>query len=126
MTVRHLLALVLVLGVAVSCRPDDQRTDELDVTGGAQARENMPPGALAQLDSGSAAFRNDDFEAALVHYTRVTEQAPEFATGWFGVYMAQNELGNADAAAAALERAQSLVPGATLIHDSLQGGGSIP
>lgn len=117
MTGRLAMILALVLAAVVSCRPDDQRTDDLDPTGGAQARDNMPPEAVVQLDSGSVAFRLDDYDAALTHYTRVTELAPDFGAGWFGVYMAHRELGNVDAAAAALQRAQSIVPGASLLYE---------
>jgi len=119
---RRLSAALLVLAAVVSCRPDDQRTDTLDAEQGMQARENMPPAALAQLDSGTSAFRADDFEAALRHYTRVTEIAPDIGAGWFGVYMAEEALGHTDRAAEALERARGIVPGATLLHD----GDSIP
>ncbi len=124
MTGRRAITLALALAAAVSCRPDDQRTEDLDPTGGAQSRENMPPEAVAQLDSGSAAFRLDDFEAALVHYTRVTELAPDFGAGWFGVYMSQRELGNQEAAEAALERAQGVGPGASLLHQEPPDTGS--
>jgi Flp pilus assembly protein TadD len=82
-----------------------------------QSREDMPPAAVAQLDSGTVAFRMDDFEGALRHYTRVTEIDPDIAAGWFGVYMAEDALGHSDRAAAALERARGVVPGATLLHD---------
>jgi tetratricopeptide (TPR) repeat protein len=118
MILRRTLALALVLAASVSCRPDDQRTDELDPTGGAQARENLPAEAVAQLDSGNVAMRSDDYEAALTHYQRVTELAPDFGPGWFGLYMAHRELGNAAEAEAALERARSILPGATLLHEN--------
>ena len=124
MSMRTALVAMLMLGITVSCRPDDQRTADFDVTGGTQARENMPPEAVVQLDSGSAAFRAGDYEAALDHYTRFTDMAPDFGAGWFGVYMAQKELGNEEAAEAALERAQSVVPGATLLHEELPDTGS--
>jgi len=124
MTTRSVLISALVLVATVSCRPSDQRTDEFDVTGGAQAREKMPTEAVAQLDSGSTAFRAGDYETALAHYTRFTEIAPNFAAGWFGVYMSQRELGNAEAAEAALERAQSIVPGASLLHPDSAGSSS--
>ena len=117
MTTRQALTALLVLAAAVSCRPDDQRTDTLDPHEGMQSREDMPPAALAQLDSGTAAFRADDVEAALRHYTRVTEIAPDIAAGWFGVYMAADALGDAELAEEALERARGEVPGATLLHD---------
>jgi tetratricopeptide (TPR) repeat protein len=107
---------LLLLSAAVACRPDDQRTDTMDPSEAMQVRENWPPEVVAQLDSGSAAFRADDHQAALAHYTRVTETAPDIAAGWFGVYMAQHALGNTEAAMAAYQRAQGIVPGATLIH----------
>jgi tetratricopeptide (TPR) repeat protein len=111
------LAALLVLVPAASCRPDDQRTDTLDAQQGMQSREDMPPAAVAQLDSGTAAYRADDLEGALRHYMRVTEIAPDIGAGWFGVYMAEDALGHAERAAEAMERARSLVPGATLLHD---------
>jgi tetratricopeptide (TPR) repeat protein len=98
--------VVLVLLAAYSCRPDDQRTDTMDPIEGMLAREDMPPEVVAQLDSGSLQFRADSFEAALSHYQRVTEMVPEAAAGWFGVYMAQQALGNSDAAAEALQKTQ--------------------
>ena len=110
-------ACVLVVAAAFSCRPNDQQTDTLDPEEAMQARENMPPAVLAQLDSGSSAFRSHDFEAALLHYSKVTEIAPELGAGWFGVYMVQDALGNEQDAAEALARARALVPGATLIRD---------
>lgn len=110
------LTLALVLATVVACRPDDQQTRDLDPTGGEQARENMPAEAIMQLDSGNLAIRNDDYEAAVVHFTRVTELAPDFGSGWFGLYMAHRELGHEEEAQAALERARGIVPGASLLH----------
>jgi tetratricopeptide (TPR) repeat protein len=115
--VRAVTTALFVLTGAVSCRPDDQRTDTLDAQQGMQSREEMPPAAVAQLDSGTAAYRVDDFEGALRHYTRVTELAPDIGAGWFGVYMAEEALGRPERAAEAMERARSLVPGATLLHE---------
>lgn len=112
---RPLFAALMLVG-ALSCRPDDQRTDTLDPHQGMGARQGMAPEVVAQLDSGSAAFRADDFEAALAHYARVTELDPENGPGWFGVYMAEEALGNVDRAQEALERARNVVPGATLLH----------
>jgi tetratricopeptide (TPR) repeat protein len=117
MRTRHALTLLLVLAAAVSCRPDDQRTDTLDAEQGMQSRENMPPEAVAHLDSGSAAFRADDYQEALRQYTLVTEIAPDIGAGWFGVYMAADALGDAERAKAALDRARRVIPGATLLHD---------
>ena len=117
MNTRRLVTALLLLAAAVSCRPEDQRTDSFDADQGMRQREQMPPAAVAQLDSGSAAYRVDDFESALWHYTQVTELAPDFGAGWFGVYMAAEALGDAERAGAALDRARGTVPGATLLHD---------
>ena len=46
------------------------------------------------------------------------ELNPDAAAAWFGVYMAEKALGNEEAAAEALERAQDVQPGATLLHPS--------
>ncbi len=122
MDTRHAWIAVLALAAAVSCRPDDQRTDTLDPHQGMQLREQMDPAVLAQLDSGTAAYRADDFEASRRHYVRVTELDPSLGAGWFGLYMAEDALGNEEAATAALERARDIVPGATMLHN----GGSLP
>lgn len=121
---RGLAILTVVLGIvlgAAACRPDDQRTDTVDPRGGITAREDMAPEVLAQLDSGTAAFRADDHERALAHYTRVTELAPELGQGWFGVAMAAEVLGDTAAVAAAMERARNVVPGATLLDPDEEG-----
>ena len=119
MTLRHVLTFVFVLVAAVSCRPEAQRTDQLDLQG-AQARDNMPPEAVVQLDSGSLAFREGDYEAALEHYDRATGRAPGFGAGWFGVYMAYDAMGRKEEADSAIARARSLNPGASLIRDTLE------
>ena len=63
------------------------------------------------MDSGTSAFRADDIEAALQHYTRVTEIAPDIGAGWFGVYMAAEALGDAEGAAAAYGACTGNCPG---------------
>lgn len=110
---------VLAITLAGCSPPDDQRTDTLDP---ATAGRQISGEARVQLDSGNAAFRNDDYQQALLHFTRVTELAPDDATGWFGVYMAQEALGNKAAADSAIARARDEAPGASLIRDTLDGG----
>ncbi len=122
MNARRSLIAVFALAAAVACRADDQRTDTMNAEGAMQERQNMPPAVVAQLDSGTQAFRVQDYGGALRHYGRVTELAPEVGAGWFGVYMAHDALGNDEEAAAALERAQAIVPEATLIHEDGSGG----
>ena len=109
------LTLALAALLAVGCAPEDQRTETLDVQGEG-TRAGLPAAVTAQLDSGSAAYRAEDFETALAHYTRAAEMAPDEPPGWFGIYMTQHRLGNEDAAVEAFERAQGLAPGASLIH----------
>lgn len=114
---RVVLAAVLALCVPVvgACTPDDQRTESLDVQG-PSTRAQLPPEVVEALDAGSEAYRADDFEGALEHYTRAAELAPDEASGWFGVYMANEALGDTAAAEAALETARELAPGASIIH----------
>lgn len=117
MSAKRVFALVLVLAAAVSCKkPDDQRTDTMNPVEAMQRREDLPVEVVAQLDSGSAAFRATEHEEALRHYQKAVDLAPDVAAGWFGVYMAEHALGHDDEAEDALAKAQALVPGATLIH----------
>ena len=81
-----------------------------------QDRESLPPEVIAHVDSGSVAFRNDDFDAALMHYGRATELEPHFGAAWFGIYMVEKARGNTEVAAEALARAQEAMPGASLLH----------
>ena len=120
MTTKTLLVLTCTLVTAVACRPEDQETGTLDVDEAQETREQLPPELLARLDSGNAAYRRDDYQASLEHYTAATEMEEDVAAAWFGVYMAQKALGNDAAADSALEQAQGLAPGATLMHP---GGG---
>jgi len=119
MSAMQRLATVLLLAWAASCSPapEDQRTDTMNVPQAVRReRESLPVEVTAQLDSGSAAFRADDYQAALAHYAKATEIAPDVAAAWFGVYMAQEALGDSAAARDALAKAQAAEPGATLIH----------
>ncbi len=113
---RVLAAAVLALTVG-ACTPDDQRTDTLDPT---TAGRGLPDAAMAQLDSGNVAFRAGNYETALAHYRRVTEIVPDDATGWFGIYMAQQALGNVAAADSAIAEARRRNPGASLIRDTVE------
>lgn len=112
---RTLTAVLLAATLVVGCRPDDQRTETLNVQG-ENTRAGLPAEVTAQLDSGSAAYRAEDYETALAHYQRAADLAPDAPPGWFGVYMTQQRLGNEEAAEEAFERAQELAPGASLIH----------
>ncbi len=113
--------LTLALVVLAGCRPDDQRTDSIDPA--TSGRAELSAETLAQIDSGNAAFRRGDHEAALGFFGEATVSAPDDPTGWFGVYMAHQELGNAAAADSAIAQARSLAPGASLIRMPADSGG---
>lgn len=113
---RFVPIVALALGLA-ACPPDDQRTDTLDPT---SAGQRLAEEARAQLDSGNAAFRAEDFERAIEHFERVAELAPDDATGWFGLFMAYEAMGDKAAADSVLAVARSKAPGASLIRDTLE------
>ena len=112
----RLFTCVLVLVTGVACRPSDQRTDSVDPLSGEEQRAAWGPEVTAHVDAGNQAIRADSFGVAKEHFQAVTGLKPDLAVGWFGLYMAEQGLGNEEAAAAALERAQSIQSGATLIH----------
>lgn len=117
MTAKPWMIATLALAVLAGCdRPDDQRTDTLDPVEARQERESFPPELVAHLDSGSAAFRADEYDQALRHYQAVTEIDDQVAAGWFGIYMVHNARGEEEEAVAALERARELAPGASILH----------
>jgi tetratricopeptide (TPR) repeat protein len=115
---KHGLALALLLATASACAPEEApQTESVPAQeAGPPPQRELSPEVTAQLDSGSAAFRADDFAGALAHYTRATELAPDLAAAWFGVFMAQEALGNPQAAQDALARTQQLEPGTSLVH----------
>jgi len=117
-----LWAAIALAGCGPAGDQGDQRTDSLDPRAGRELRQAMPPEAVARLDSGNAAFRTDDFETARAHYRGVVELVPDAPAGWFGLYLAERALGNADEAQRALDRAREAAPGRSLIHP--EGGGS--
>ena len=76
----------------------------------------------AQLDSGNVAYRAKDYTRAREHYTRATEADSTVAAGWYGVYMAEDKLGNRAAADYAMKRASALNPE----FDSMNPHGAAP
>lgn len=115
--VRAAAALALAGGAALgACRPDDQPTRSIDPDAAVRTRAEMPEALVAHLDSGNAAFSGHDFAAARDEYRAALAIDSTVTAAWFGVFMAERALGNGDAAAEALARAQDLAPGASLIH----------
>lgn len=110
----RLLGLTLGTLCAIgACRPSDQRTESVDVDA---VRTNLDAELLSHLDSGNAAYRGNDLDAAVGYYERATQLAPERAEGWFGLYMAERARGNLEAASNALARAREAAPGASLLR----------
>ena len=108
----------VVLLALAGCRgdvPPDQTTGSVDSAAWEQAR-TLPADVRAALDSGNAAFRADDFESARAHYRRAVVLRPEESAAWFGLSMAERQLGNLAAADSAMQRVQALAPGASLVH----------
>jgi tetratricopeptide (TPR) repeat protein len=114
-------ALVALIALAACERPDDQETGSISQDEVRGARENLDPGVVAALDSGNVAYRAKDYETARRYFREATEIDDGVAAAWFGVYMAELALGNDDEAEAAMERAQGLAPGASLIHPDTMG-----
>jgi len=119
---RVLLALVIVSPWVLGCESQgDQRTETLDPFRAQSIRSAMPVELAAALDSGSAAFRADDFEAAAEHYERAVMFDSASAPAWFGVYMAARALGRDAEAEEALQMTRELAPGATILHPTQAG-----
>jgi tetratricopeptide (TPR) repeat protein len=110
-------ALLALLALGACDRPDDQPTGSISADDVRAAAEQFTPEVRAALDSGNAAYRRDDFQSALAYYERAAAADENAAPAWFGVFMAQRELGDTVAAARALERVRELAPGATILHD---------
>lgn len=108
--------LVAIVALAACERPDDQETGSISQDEVRGARENLDPDVMAALDSGNVAYRAKDYETARRYFREAAELDDGVAAAWFGVYMAELALGNDDEAEAAMERAQRLAPGASLIH----------
>lgn len=117
MNFRAFFAGAAVLLLTTACQqPDDQATGSISREDVQQARENLDPDVADAIDSGNAAYRDQEYQVALEHYQRAAELDEELAAAWFGIYMAQLALGNAEAANDAMDRAQSLAPDANMIH----------
>jgi tetratricopeptide (TPR) repeat protein len=111
-----LIALLLPLLAGGCRRPDDQRTDQIRDRDVLAARQTLDPAVVEALDSGNVAYRERDYSRALGHYQAAVEMDRDVAAGWFGIYMAQLALGNAEAAEAAMQQARQRAPGASLIQ----------
>ncbi len=109
------VALVAALGGGACGRPQSSSqgsagTDSPEAAP-ASATAQVELGAGVQLDSGNAAYRAKDYARALTHYRAAAQRAPGLTAAWFGIYMAQDKLGNKAAADSAMKKVQELAPG---------------
>lgn len=119
--IRTRVLLALSIGAALgACRPtgDDQETGSISREDVVEARRELSPEVTAALDSGNILYRAKDYAAAREQYAAAAQAGEDVAAAWFGLYMAELALGNTEAAEAAMDRAQDLAPGASLIHQT--------
>jgi hypothetical protein len=93
------------------------------------SRAQVPDSVRAQLDSGNAAYRAKDYEAARQHYRAAVGMAPDFTAAWFGVYMAETALGNQAAADSAKTHLGSMEQAAgahNMPHGEMMPHGAMP
>lgn len=116
---RKWIAVVAVLAVA-GCSDEEGRRVPLgqDTAQSENRRASWPAELTARVDSANAAIANDEPEVAAEIYRALAQEYPEIGTVWFGLYMAEDALGNTEAAAAALERAEAITPGLGRMHDA--------
>gem|GEM_PF-1559885 len=125
MNTYRVVAFVLIALALTGCRrEDDQRTDTIDIETMRQAREALDPAALERIDAGNTAYREGRYQEALADYREAARLEPGAAAAWFGVYMAELALGNAEAAENALRRARESAPRASLVEPG-EGEGPI-
>ncbi|HEX6590023.1 MAG TPA: hypothetical protein VF039_13545, partial [Longimicrobiales bacterium] len=70
---RPVVACALALALGACDRPDDQPTGSISAEDVRNAAERLDPEVRVALDSGNAAYRRHEFEAALRHYRTATE-----------------------------------------------------
>lgn len=108
-----LVAVAAVALLATSCKQKPASEGKIPLTPPADSI-HQPTAAMtpfrAQLDSGNTAYRAKDYTRAREHYIRATKLDSLSGAGWFGVYMAEDKLGNKAQADYAMKRARELNP----------------
>jgi tetratricopeptide (TPR) repeat protein len=110
------IALLAALAACQNAPRDDQRTGSVRAEDLDRARARLSPEVRTELDSANEAYRRGEYEAARERYQVVVRLDESVAAGWFGIYMAETALGNADAAETAIRRAREAAPRASLIE----------
>jgi tetratricopeptide (TPR) repeat protein len=125
MRTRKWIAAMAVIGL-VACGEADE-ADRIPL-GQEQAqreggRAQWPAELVALVDSANLAYSQERYEEAAEIYRGLTEEYEDIGTVWFGLYMAENALGNTEAAQAALERAEEQSPGLGRMHEQAESVG---
>ena len=125
MKIRLWMTALAVLAVAACGEQESQRVElgEDQESQAQQGRANWPEELEVQVDSANLEYMNEEYQASADRYRAMTERYPEIGTLWFGLYMAENALGNQDAAQAALVKAEELAPGLGSMHEAAESGG---
>jgi tetratricopeptide (TPR) repeat protein len=108
MKMRMIPALAFALLAAACSQPEGERFTVGDEA--TEAGSRLAPEVQTPIDLGNQAYRAKEYEAALEHYQEATRMAPEEATGWFGVAMAAEALGNDEMATSARAQIGRLAP----------------
>jgi tetratricopeptide (TPR) repeat protein len=127
MRIRNVMLPLVLLATGPSACGQGERAESAAVPAQGQKAETpkVELGAASQLDSGNAAYRRKDYGTALGHYTSAARRQPDLAAAWFGIYMANRELGDSAAADSAMRRVQALAPGTMAGHPEA-GGTALP
>lgn len=126
---RHWIVTALVVTLA-ACGGDEQAervelgAEPSSEEGRASARANWSPEFTARVDSANAAYAEGDYQTAQRIYADLTEERSDLGVVWFGLYMAENALGNDEAAAEALARAEEMNPGLGRMHEAATDSGA--
>lgn len=86
------------------------------------ARADWPEGLAAEVDDANTAYAEGRYEDAAGMYRQMTADHPDIGTLWFGLYLSESALGNDEAAEAALEKVEEMVPGLLQMHDQAESG----
>ena len=124
MNFKKWMPVVLMIAL-VGCNAEEGERVELgqEAEQSDQRRDAWPEGVAVQVDSANTLYAAQEYEAAAEIYRGLAEEHDNIGTIWFGLYMAENALGNQEAAMAAMERAESISPGLGMMHDAAEASG---
>ncbi|NIP79233.1 MAG: hypothetical protein GWM90_08500 [Gemmatimonadetes bacterium] len=126
MQTRKWIVAAAVIGLAACGEEEAERIplgQEQAEPAAQQRRAAWPAELVAAVDSANLAYSEERYEEAAEIYRGLTEEYGDIGTVWFGLYMAENAMGNTEAAQAALERAEERSPGLGQMHERAESVG---